>query len=48
MEHLQLYIALLAALVVGLFFIRKITGCLVRIFITLVVLAIISWILTLL
>ena len=43
MEHLQLYIALLAALVVGLFLIRKITGCLVRIFITLVVLAIISW-----
>ena len=39
MEHLQLYIALLAALVVGLFLIRKIT---------LVVLAIISWILTLL
>ena len=48
MEHLPLYIALLAALVLGLFLVRKVTGCLVRIFITLVVLAVIGCVLALL
>ena len=46
MEKLQYFIALLAVLVIGLILIKKITGCIFRIIITLAVLAFAYWALT--
>ena len=46
MENLQYFIALLAVLVIGLILIKKITGCIFRIIITLAVLAFAYWALT--
>lgn len=48
MENLQYFIALLAVLVIGLILIKKITGCIFRIVIAVIMLAIIGWVLTVL
>ena len=48
MENIQYFMALLAALVVGAFLIKKITGCIFRIVIAVIMLAIIGWALTVL
>ncbi|MBF1403785.1 MAG: hypothetical protein ACFNM8_02745 [Prevotella histicola] len=48
MENIQYFMALLAALVVGVFLIKKITGCIFRIVIAVIMLAIIGWALTVL
>lgn len=46
MENIQYFMALLAALVIGVFLIKKITGCIFRIVITLAILAFAYWALT--
>lgn len=43
MENIQYFMALLAALVIGVFLIKKITGCIFRIVIAVIMLAIIGW-----
>ncbi|WP_315331082.1 hypothetical protein [Prevotella histicola] len=48
MENIQYFMALLAALVVGVFLIKKITGCIFRIVIAVIMLAIMGWALTVL
>ncbi|EHG16937.1 hypothetical protein [Prevotella histicola] len=48
MENIQYFMALLAALVIGVFLIKKITGCIFRIVIAVIMLAIIGWALTVL
>ena len=48
MENIQYFMALLAALMVGVFLIKKITGCIFRIVIAVIMLAIIGWALTVL
>lgn len=48
MENIQYFMALLAALVIGVFLIKKITGCIFRIVIAVIMLAIIGWVLTVL
>lgn len=48
MENLQYFIALLAVLVIGLILIKKITGCIFRIVIAVIMLAIMGWALTVL
>ena len=48
MENIQYFMALLAALVIGVFLIKKITGCIFRIIIAVIMLAIIGWALTVL
>ena len=48
MENIQYFMALLAALVVGVFLIKKITVCIFRIVIAVIMLAIIGWALTVL
>ena len=48
MANIQYFMALLAALVVGVFLIKKITGCIFRIVIAVIMLAIIGWALTVL
>ena len=48
MENIQYFMALLAALVLGVFLIKKITGCIFRIVIAVIMLAIIGWALTVL
>ena len=48
MENIQYFMALLAALVIGVFLIKKITGCIFRIVIAIIMLAIIGWALTVL
>ena len=48
MENIQYFMALLAALVVGVFLIKKITGCIFRIAIAVIMLAIMGWALTVL
>ncbi len=46
MESLQSFIALLAVLFVGIILIKKITGCIFRIIVTVVMLAVAYWALT--
>ena len=46
MENLQYFIALLAVFVIGLILIKKITGCMFRIVVTLAILAFAYWALT--
>lgn len=46
MENIQYFMALLAVLVIGVFLIKKITGCIFRIVITLAILAFAYWALT--
>ena len=48
MTNIQYFMALLAALVIGVFLIKKITGCIFRIVIAVIMLAIIGWALTVL
>ncbi len=48
MENIQYFMVLLAALVIGVFLIKKITGCIFRIVIAVIMLAIIGWALTVL
>lgn len=48
MENIQYFMALLAALVIGVFLIKKITGCIFRIVIAVIMLAIMGWALTVL
>ena len=48
MANIQYFMALLAALVIGVFPIKKITGCIFRIVIAVIMLAIIGWALTVL
>ncbi|MBF1422639.1 MAG: hypothetical protein HXN40_03505 [Prevotella histicola] len=48
MANIQYFMALLAALVIGVFLIKKITGCIFRIVIAVIMLAIIGWALTVL
>ena len=48
MENIQYFMALLAVLVAGVFLIKKITGCIFRIVIAVIMLAIIGWALTVL
>ena len=48
MENIQYFMVLLAALVIGVFLIKKITGCIFRIVIAVIMLAIIGWVLTVL
>lgn len=48
MANIQYFMALLAALVIGVFLIKKITGCIFRIVIAVIMLAIIGWVLTVL
>ena len=48
MENIQYFMALLAALVIGVFLIKKITGCIFRIVIAVIILAIMGWALTVL
>lgn len=48
MENIQYFMALLAALVIGVFLIKKITGCIFRVVIAVIMLAIIGWALTVL
>lgn len=44
MSDFEYYLAILAALVVGIFLIKKITGCICRIVITLLLLALLAYI----
>ncbi|QUB74766.1 MULTISPECIES: hypothetical protein [Prevotella] len=46
MENLQYFVGLLAVLVIGILFIKKITGCIFRIIVTVVILAVAYWVLT--
>ncbi|ADK96805.1 MULTISPECIES: hypothetical protein [Prevotella] len=46
MENLQYFIGLLAVLVIGIYLIKKITGCIFRIIIAAVVLGVAYWALT--
>lgn len=48
MENIQYFMVLLAALVIGVFLIKKITGCIFRIVIAVIMLAIMGWALTVL
>ena len=48
MANIQYFMALLAALVIGVFLIKKITGCIFRIVIAVIMLAIMGWALTVL
>lgn len=48
MANIQYFMALLAALVIGVFLIKKITSCIFRIVIAVIMLAIIGWALTVL
>ena len=43
MEHFEQFLVLLLALVVGVILIKKITSCLFRLTITLVLLGIVAW-----
>lgn len=46
MDNLQYIIPLLAVLVIGFILIKKITGCIFRIVVTVVMLAVFYWVLT--
>lgn len=48
MANIQYFMALLAVLVIGVFLIKKITGCIFWIVIAVIMLAIIGWALTVL
>ena len=48
MENIQYFMALLAVLVIGVFLIKKIAGCIFRIVIAVIMLAIMGWALTVL
>ena len=45
MENLEYFIGLLAVLVIGIFLIKKITGCIFRIIIAVIVLVVGYWVL---
>ena len=45
MEDLQYYIGIIAVIVVGVFIIKKVTGCIIRIITTVVALAVLAYLL---